>query len=317
MASSHAVGLARLSPSSPFLSWWWLPQGWATQGFVMLSGFTVATLFAPGPSTTHRVLRRAWQLLCVMFVSNLVMLLLKYAVIGQWPDLGLAWWIGLVTLRTPYSLSIVLLPIAAFLCTCPALLALRGRVTPPALLAAAVGADMAMWAVTSTLAREYNGFSAVLFTELQLLPLVADGALGFALGNLWKATAHRWRFILGTIAASFGAGWAATFAFIPIVSSTAAAVLHFTLVLGVGAGLDRSRVCRRSLWVLPLIGTYGLFSFISHRVVIQTLVRVPSVSSADLRYVIAFAGGMAVVAALCVLRRQYSVWDHALRRIYL
>lgn len=309
MASSHAAGLARISPASPFLSWWWLPQGWSTQGFVMLSGFTVATLFAAGPSTTHRVLRRAWQLVCVMFVSNLVMLLLKYAVIGQWPDLGLRWWIGLFTLSTPYSLSIVLLPIAAFLCTCPGLLALRDRVTPAALLAAAVGADMAMWAV--------NGLGSVLLTELQLLPLVADGAVGFALGGLWRVTSHRWRLILGTVAASFSAGWLATFAFIPIVSSTAAAVLHFTLVLGVGAGLDRSGVCRRSLWVLPLIGTYGLFSFVSHRVAIQTLVRVPSVSSSDVRYVIAFGGGIAIVAALCVMRRQYPVWDNALRRVYL
>src|SRR5919197_939174 len=110
MASSHAAGLSALPESSVFRSRWWLPQGWASEGFIMLSGFTVALLFEPGPSTTRRLLHRARQLVVVMFVSNVVMMVLKSMATGEWPALGTAgWWIGLFTLRTPYSLSIVLL----------------------------------------------------------------------------------------------------------------------------------------------------------------------------------------------------------------
>jgi len=251
----------------------------------------------------------------VMFVSNIVMLLVKHTVTGQWPDLTPQWWLGLLTLETPYSMSIVLLPIAAFLCACPALFTIRQCVSAPVLLFAALGTQVAIRGLGQTI-DDHSAFSSLLLTDLPLLRLVADGVIGFALGGLWVATSHRARLTLALGVTTFTAGSVATLASIPVVGGTAATVLHFIIILSVGAGLDRSTLCRRTLWILPLIGSYGLFSFLVHRVAIQALVRLPAVSS-EFRYLVALTGGLAIMAALCVLRRQHSGWDHTLRRIYL
>ena len=134
----------------------------------------------------------------------------------------------------------MLLPIAAFLCACPALFTIRQCVSAPVLLFAALGTQVAIRGLGQTI-DDHSAFSSLLLTDLPLLRLVADGVIGFALGGLWVATSHRARLTLALGVTTFTAGSVATLASIPVVGGTAATVLHFIIILSVGAGLDRTQ----------------------------------------------------------------------------
>src|SRR2546430_11061581 len=72
MASTHAMTLAGI-PATSALGRWGLPRGWASTGLTMLCGFMVATLCrqtVDHARVRERVVRRAKQLLAVMFASN-------------------------------------------------------------------------------------------------------------------------------------------------------------------------------------------------------------------------------------------------------
>ena len=319
MASSHAAGLSALAESSVFRSRWWLPQGWASEGFIMLSGFTIALLFEPGPATTGRLLRRARQLLVVMFVSNVVMMSLKSLVTGQWSALATpGWWIGLFTLHTPYSISIVLLPIAAFLAVAPALFLLTARCGAAVVVVAAVGGGIVIGALASSpLLPHESHVIDVLFRYPPLLPLVSLGAIGFGMGTMWRHLRYRRGELVAAVALWSIACVSLAPAGVPGVHALTASVPRFGIVLIIGIAIDSWARARQALWVTALLGSYGLFAFIAHRVAIQALVRLFAFTSPELRYVLSFGVGITVVAALCVCRRRVPAWDAVLRRVWL
>ncbi|HEY3068531.1 MAG TPA: acyltransferase [Methylomirabilota bacterium] len=318
MASSHAAGLSEVAESSVFRSHWWLPQGWASEGFIMLSGFTVALLFAPGPSTTRRLLHRARQLLIVMFVSNVLMLAVKSGVTGEWWALTTpGWWLGLLTLHTPYSISIVLLPIAAFLAVAPLLFALSAR-GPVAVVVTAVGAAAVIAGLGSTaiVARDDHVLD-VLWRQPALLPLMSLGALGFAMGTTWRRLRYRRRELVAAVLLWSLACLSLPVMGLPEVHAFTASVPRFGLVLLVGIAIDAWPRAREALWVTSVLGSYGLFAFIAHRIAIQALVRLFAFAPPEVRYLVSFGAGMALVVALCVLRRRVGAWDAFLRTLRL
>src|SRR2546428_9458355 len=82
MASTHGMTLAGIPAASP-LADWGLPRGGATTGLIMLCGFMVATFareMQERARIRHRVLRRAKQVLLVMFASNVLMVVVKHLV---------------------------------------------------------------------------------------------------------------------------------------------------------------------------------------------------------------------------------------------
>jgi hypothetical protein len=319
MASSHAAGLSEVAESSVFRSRWWLPQGWASDGFIMLSGFTVALLFEPGPSTTMRLLRRARQLVVVMFVSNVLMVAVKYTVTGEWSALATPdWWLGLLTLHTPYSISIVLLPIAVFLVAAPLLFALSARWGPAAVVITAVSGAAVIAGLGSTaIVMRDNHLGDLLWRQPALLPLMSLGAIGFAMGTMWRGLRYRHGELVAAITL-----WSVACLSLPAMGGPdlhafTSSVPHFGLVLVVGIAIDAWPRARESLWVMSVLGSYGLFAFIAHRIAIQALVRVFALAPPELRYLVSLTVGMALVVALCVLRRRVGAWDALLRTLRL
>src|SRR3989441_2275697 len=127
MASTHGMTLADIPATSP-LADWGLPRGWATTGLIMLCGFMVATFVREMQERARirrRVLRRAKQVLLVMFASNVLMVAIKHLVAHETESLfTLEWWWRLLFLGSEWSISGVLLPIGLFLLISPALVAL-------------------------------------------------------------------------------------------------------------------------------------------------------------------------------------------------
>src|SRR4029077_17160639 len=126
MMSSHAIGLANVPDDGFLRSSLWLPRGWSTVGFPILAGLTGALAFLDARRQRQRTLwARAGQMLCVMLVSNIVLLVCKYVLWGElWRFENPTWWLGAATLYSDASISIVLAPTIILLAATPGLLAL-------------------------------------------------------------------------------------------------------------------------------------------------------------------------------------------------
>ena len=86
MANTHALTIAGVEATHWLFSDLWLPSGWATQVFVVLSGFSVGFLCAS--RTDHAavqasLLRRSRQIFWVMVGSNTFFAFLRIAMTGS------------------------------------------------------------------------------------------------------------------------------------------------------------------------------------------------------------------------------------------
>ena len=72
MIASHALGRAEIPPDHVLQ--WIRPHGWATYGFVMISGFSVALLFPwienNAALIREKLWRRAFQIGAIAYVSK-------------------------------------------------------------------------------------------------------------------------------------------------------------------------------------------------------------------------------------------------------
>src|SRR5262245_2517959 len=129
MTSAHALALSKVSDNSFWRSAYWLPHGWATVCFILLSGYTMGFLLpwqGHQAVTRTKLLRGSRDLLVVMFVSNVVFLALRHVAEGtQQALLHWRWWLGLLTFETPYSISAILLPTGVLLMLAPPLFVLE------------------------------------------------------------------------------------------------------------------------------------------------------------------------------------------------
>lgn len=336
MTSSHAVALAGVSEDHFLRSHFWLPRGWAAYCFVILSGFAAAFLFDwrhDRASLTGKMRRRAFQLLVVMFVSNLIMLVLSYLPAGTLGQIREpAWWLGLVTFETHYSLSAVLIPTALMLFTCPLLADVGCRFGTAALAVLALSTAFLVAAFEEYAIRQ--GIDSVpirrLFTEgiggFPIARLWALGSVGFALGTLWKRGPDG----VGVGLLVGGAVYVMLCLVLPVPIATRLEgpfflplmeISRFLVVLLFVMVTSRSPVAERLLRFNSVIGRFALFSFILHRVVIQGLFIVydrvlPPLLPAVL-YLVLFSGAMAAVYSLCRLRCRSAGLDRRLRGIYL
>lgn len=86
MMNTHALSIAGVPSSHWLLSDLWLPNGWATLVFVVLSGYGVGFLFSTRLSIVERdvaLRRRSRQILAIMLVSNTVFAALRDIVGGK------------------------------------------------------------------------------------------------------------------------------------------------------------------------------------------------------------------------------------------
>jgi hypothetical protein len=86
MIGSHALTLAHLDAAHPLHQLW--PRGWATTGFVLLTGLTLGSRHVQGQGrfdagARQTLIRRALRLALIAVVSNIVFLLGREALQGR------------------------------------------------------------------------------------------------------------------------------------------------------------------------------------------------------------------------------------------
>src|SRR2546422_1713791 len=192
MASTHAMTLAGIASTAP-LADRGLPRGSATTGLIMLCGFMVATFVREMQERARirrRVLRRAKQVLLVMFASNVLMVAIKHLVAHETESLfTLDWWGKLLFFGSEWSISGVLLPIGLFLLISPVLVALydgcRSTIQGVMLTGGVLVCAALTWSVAAFAPDNAGPHDALnmMFGAgvggFPVLPMVASGALGF------------------------------------------------------------------------------------------------------------------------------------------
>ncbi|MBY0525549.1 MAG: acyltransferase [Gemmataceae bacterium] len=335
MASVHAVTLSNLAELDFLAVNVWLRYFRSYQTFIILSGFTIALVFPwqdDGPGTAKRLRRRSYQLLAVMFVSNAIMLVLHHAVHGTLERIvDPWWWVGLLTLTTHYSISGILLPIAVLLLVTPALFFLCRCWGLRALIPVVLVLLTASWMVHHAFPHpEQNAHAInVLFRRgaggFPVVPMMAFGAAGIVLGIVWRRLRPEfdWR-LLATIVSIWAvlqllSSYALPDRLDPILRPFLT-ISRFMVFLALGMMITRHALLSRALPFLPVMGKYALFSFIAHRVVMQSLAVTNNklgLLDSGPSYVVYFVGTIALVTLLCLLRERSESYDRLLRRVYL
>jgi len=337
MASTHGMTLADIPATSP-LADWGLPRGWATTGLIMLCGFMVATFareMQERARIRHRVLRRAKQVLLVMFASNVLMVVVKRVVTHETdPLFSLDWWVGLLFFRSESSISGVLLPIALFLLVSPLLVALydgcRSKVYGVTLTAGLLFFVALTWSVQALAADGHGTHDALsaMFGAgaggFPVIPMVASGALGFLVGIVWQAPRERLdgRTTLGIVMLFIGTSQLLStvpMILAPFVARTLMDVSHLLLILMLAIVITQWEPSQRGLRFIPVLGRFSLLTFLAHRVVEQTLALGlrPFHLPGELVYAVCLGGGVFGSLAFILLRRRFAGYDRVLRAVYL
>lgn len=337
MTSSHALTLAAVPTTSFWSSTYWLPRDWATWSFVILSGFTAASVlpWLQDPRRTRAIVhRRAAQLIAIMCASNALFQAARAALSSVWSEMATAtWWVDVFSSGSSYSLSGVLLPTSVLLIVSPLLFWGYTKLGWRGLVILVVAATLASWwtlrqidARGITDAHTLRFFFRTGLGGFPVLPLAALGALGFCLGLRRELLTDRWLGIrvvavialLATIDAL-----PATHARPIFVRDVIVCMLHFLVTLHLalllirpGHGAIASAIGARSL---GLIGQYSLFSFLAHRAIMQVMAAtLPAASQpSTLLYFEYFAGTMLLVWMLCWWRAQAPTVSSRLKALGL
>ncbi len=325
MANTHAMTLAGLDGSHWLMGHLWLPNGWATVVYVVLSGYGSGWIFSvrhPPALQKPLLRRRSAVILAVMVLSNSIFTMGVLAQQGDLsPVLTWGWWTGFITLDTPWSISGVLLPTALVLLCAPTMLRLC-RALPYQTLAALVLAQLAVavsaqWLTASVYA--HHGAVRFFLTEglggFPVLPFVLNGCLGCWLGVYRQQNEPVWL---------YGIAFLLLLQLCMFASSFAPPALHWSVFrntfgpagkfawLFLCAGMLARLGPPRLVPPIALIGKFALATFVAHRVFLQLLNATIAGTGldtlpAELRYVALWIGTLALSWILCkLLQRHYN-----------
>ncbi len=324
MSSTHATSLLKLPPSHWLMSVLWLPRGWATVTFAVLSGYGLGFLYAgrqPLAARNRALFGRSGNILFVMLLSNTIFSLLKLAIAGDTsPAFTLGWWLGFVTLDTEWSISAVLLPTALLPLMAPALFrwvhaghwrALALLVTLRILvsmLALGLGSSAyaSNWAVRFWLLEGFGGFP--------VLPYVLNGCLGIWLGMARLNHKPVWVCAMGVLLLLQIAVYLTSL--VPplehgsLLVTSAGAVGKFAWVY-LCALLLATPALHKLVAPLAHIGKHALNSFVLHRMFVQSLgmgiaLLGGEIVPAELRYLTLWVGTLALTWAACGLLQRHG-----------
>ncbi|MGE0827451.1 MAG: acyltransferase family protein [Candidatus Binatia bacterium] len=333
MTNTHALSLAGV-PADSF--WWsdgWLPNGWATQCFIVLSGYAVGVLYTSDPTARRggrRLLQRAGQIFVVMFVSNIFFLLAQLTAHGALTDAwDIFWWIGLITFATPYSISAILLPTAVLLCLAPRLLHFASTQLWLYFVVTAVGSLMtAVASVYLLVSKTDSHLLGILLTTgiggFPVLPFVLYGAVGIGLGRLLLVSPASHWCLCGCLALAQSALylWSTESSglVLAMVTRTLTAPGKFAWVFLVAFWVCRSSFGGCVRW-LELLGRFALGAFVLHRVFLHVFYGVvsgsPLLVSSQSRYVVLVSATLLATWGVMMLRQRYEAIDRTLKRGYL
>jgi len=333
MCNTHALSLAQIDAAHWLRSDLWLPNGWATVAFVVLSGYGAGYLFSerrPEIARDRALRSRGMQIFAVMLVSNIAFALLRQLSDGHLASaLHPQWWLGFVTLETPWTISGVLFPTATLLLLAPAVI--RGVARAPYLVLAGLAAcQLALSMLKLQLhgaELATNWFVRLLLTEglggFPLLPFLVNGCLGIWIGMAVRQRKSRKLPILGSLVVLqcllYASTWWPETVLWHVLRGSFGAVAKFGCVYLLAVAAVHwlpSRMGR----AIELIGAYALGSFVMHRIFLQTLAIVLTLVGAaqvhsPFYYVALFAGTLLLTWQLCLQRQSWSSVDLMFRRL--
>ena len=336
----HAATPSTPSIRDPIQRLWILDI--ATTGFAMMAGYTVSIRYDADASLPQprRLWKRSSELLIVMFWSNCLLGLAKLYFTQQ-PDAAMlaAWFLGLLTLRTEYNISGVLLPIALLLPLLPLIYStekLIGKlgglvwftviVSLMVMLNQLTMENAVLEHVRTILVVGLGGFSVVAF--------VAYGVLGYVNGRVLQVCQKRgWSFgvvvsaglvlssvmfaVVGSLATEGESGYVMKqweHALLPCVR-------YEVMFLGVIAlGGLFTRWWSESFVVEPLrlLGTYPLCAFVFHRFVGQGLITSLHLEEGELgTFLLMLTVMSSSTYLLLVARQSVAGLDAGLKRLFL
>jgi hypothetical protein len=334
MVNSHALTLAHVPGGTWFYSDWWLPKGWATVVFVILSGYGVGVVYSNRPAAAHqaRLHARCAQLLGVMFASNTLFAVLREAAAGNFAVLStLHWWLGFFTLETAWTISGVLLPTAlVMLCgaalirwskgspwmTLAALLVVRALVSA-ATVQLAGSAHAEDWLVRFLFTRGFGGYP--------VLPFVINGCIGIWLGVMRRQREQVWKAAMACLLALqlmfYVAFTVAPDALTTQLLITVSPLGKFACLFVVTHLFERFGP-EVLVAAIETIGRFALGSFVMHRILIQLLAVVASFfllgsGTFQLRYAFLAMGTLLLTWGVCRLRDEREEIDGPFRRLAL
>ena len=334
MVNSHALTLASIPGDHWFYTDWWLPKGWATVVFVILSGYGVGLVYAnrPPAKRSARLQQRFIQLISVMYVSNAAFAALREASNGrQALVLDWHWWLGFFTLDTNWTISGVLLP-TALVTLCGATVIRYVERAPWLVLAVLVALRFLASFVTLNLAPPGDALGGLAWFLMRkglggypVVPFLLNGCIGIWLGVMRSRRMEVWKMAMALLVLlQLGfylafqvdrTGYATQFL------ATLSPLGKFACLFVVTHMFERFGA-DLLVGAIERIGQFALGSFIMHRVFIQ-LLRVavmacqPKGMPAEPRYVLLVAATLYLTWALCWLRLKVQVVDEPFRRLAL
>jgi hypothetical protein len=322
MISTHAVLLSGVSEESLFKSSWWLPRGWGTAGFIILSGFSVAVIVGADRARLQATRIRARRLLLVALASNVVFVAAKYAVTGRLANLldpG-CWW-GVVTMRIDPSISAILLPTSLALTVMPPLVRIKQRwsiaglacVVLPLFVGAWMLHDHGASVMPANALMDMLLFGGV--AGFPILPLAASAGAGLLIGFCWRhlvqeCPAPMMMWVYGAAAVMYLAS--TQIAFVHPFS----ALLRVLIVIGVAWLISTMPLVRQPL---ALLGGQSLFVFLTHRAIMHAAVFASARAGVppSWRYVMTTTVVVLTILMLCGLRARIRDFDRLCRAVYL
>jgi hypothetical protein len=321
MTNTHALISSKVSVDSFWHSAYWLPHGWATVCFILLSGYTMGFLLPwqdHQAVTRTKLLRCSRDILVVMFVSNVVFLALHHVADGnQHVLLHWRWWWGLLTFETPYSLSAILLPTGVLLLLAPHLFALEEahpRLFPVLVVLVTLGVA---WGQVQTDSRPQPRLLEILLHGERLgvpvLLMLAYGCFGIAAGRCSRRlpTMRVWLAVMGvigfillqTLHSLYPRSAVASVLGISLLPPTKLAIVMIVSWLLLHMRWQPLAIFFR------LIGFYALFAFIVHRILLQTIhiaLNVLEIEAPMYQYGLSLVGTMLLTFCLCWWRQHYA-----------
>ncbi|TFW30674.1 acyltransferase family protein [Massilia horti] len=334
MVNSHALTLAHVPPSHWFWTDWWLPKGWATVVFVILSGYGVGLVYTQRAvaSRAPRLQRRCLQLLGVMAASNTVFAMLREASAGNFEVVStMNWWLGFLTFETKWTISGVLLP-TAMVMLCGAAIIRWTLKSPWTVLAALAVARLAVTALTLQLAPTPHAQDWLVrfllfkgFGGYPVVPFVINGCIGIWLGVMRRQREPAWKAAMAALLL-LQLAFYLSFCLLPGALltqglKTLSPLGKFACVFIVTHQFERFGP-RALVEAVEMVGRFALGSFVMHRVFIQLLAYAMAayalaVGGFEQRYVVLVAGTLFLTWGLCHLRQRIELVNAPFRRLAL
>lgn len=333
MTARHTISILEISPAH-WLYKYFLPKGWATVCFISLSGFSIGMLFlkrmrdpAAQAQTSSRLRNRGWQLMVVMFLSNLFMTVSEVVVRGEMDTLtDVSWWLGLITLKTPYSISSILIPTALLVFIAPSVLKTINRYTVLPVL----GVTLILALVTAVIIiniPDLDGLHYLLRRLLfendgyfPILPMVLYGIISIAIGTMWDA--HLMLVMVITSILYYGTTFlyprsaVARIVFGAVNGPARLVIVNFISLL-----LLKPALMRPVTDFFSTIGRFSLLSFLLHRIFLNVLIVAIGILqlqvSVELLFFVIVALNLVGIWLICAGRLRYLKLDVFLKKMYL